>query len=321
MIVNIPRTITDPNYRYQMPLLQQVIEGKGINIRTNLINLSEVAKSLRVMPMYILKFMGYELGSQVNEKRNVCTINGELNHDDILKTLDKFIEKYVLCSNCGLPEMPLKVENNRLACKCNSCGAITAPDMKHKLSSYIIKNPPELTGEFGPEAQKQVETVGRDFSDVDRKKYEIRRKIAASSFEPLEEASQPVFQAIEEYLSLILPINDKYFYNSSQPEVVYKAVKRLRMENKHFDRIGYILFNHIFDKGILKQVETRGVLFEEVLKRHKMEELIPVEIILNLQVFLYVRFDSDNWAKQIPTILKNFNDQEIISVVRLEGSL
>ena len=107
--VNIPRTIEDPNYRYKMPLLQQRIEGKGMNIHTTLLNLKDVAKFLRISHEYILKFFAYELGVQTNEKNSDIWINGEISQLDVQKVLDKFIDKFILCSNCKLPEMYLEV--------------------------------------------------------------------------------------------------------------------------------------------------------------------------------------------------------------------
>lgn len=46
-----------------MPKIQFKIEGKGNGIRTNVINMFDIAKALRVNTDYPLKFMGIELGS------------------------------------------------------------------------------------------------------------------------------------------------------------------------------------------------------------------------------------------------------------------
>lgn len=64
-LVNIPRTVTDPNYRYKMPLLQQIKIGKGINERTQLLNLVEIAKCLYIEVQTITKYFSQALGTNV----------------------------------------------------------------------------------------------------------------------------------------------------------------------------------------------------------------------------------------------------------------
>lgn len=93
--LNIPSYIEDPNYRYKMPKMILKIEGKGNGIKTNIVNMQEVSKALRVPTEYPLKFMGFEYGSQIiyKEKGNDVTtiINGAFKEDQLQKSLDKFI--------------------------------------------------------------------------------------------------------------------------------------------------------------------------------------------------------------------------------------
>lgn len=94
-MVNIPRTIQDPNYRYQMPLLQQIKIGKGINERTKLLNLEEVAKKLYIEVHIIAKYFSQELGTNVNietdKKSNeiiTIEIKGVYSEEDTRNCLD-----------------------------------------------------------------------------------------------------------------------------------------------------------------------------------------------------------------------------------------
>jgi len=48
--LNIPSTITDPNYRYKMPKLAVVSQGSGGGVKTKLENIIDVAKALQVPP-------------------------------------------------------------------------------------------------------------------------------------------------------------------------------------------------------------------------------------------------------------------------------
>jgi translation initiation factor 5 len=67
-MLNIPSTVNDPNYRYQMPKMNLKIESKGNGIKTNIVNLNDVAKHLRTDEQYILKFFGFEKASQTTFK-------------------------------------------------------------------------------------------------------------------------------------------------------------------------------------------------------------------------------------------------------------
>ena len=59
--VNIPSTNTDPAYRYKMPKLVAKVEGKGNGIKTNIVNLKEIATAIHRPPEYVCKYFGTEL--------------------------------------------------------------------------------------------------------------------------------------------------------------------------------------------------------------------------------------------------------------------
>jgi translation initiation factor 5 len=60
----------------------------------------------------------------------------------MLKVLDKYIEKYILCPKCKLPEMHMLVVNNIINGKCDSCPFVGTLDNIHRLTAYILKKPP-----------------------------------------------------------------------------------------------------------------------------------------------------------------------------------
>jgi translation initiation factor 5 len=101
-MINIPRTKDDPSYRYKMPTLQTRIEGKGNGIKTKLLNLENVSRHLRISPGYPLRFVGAECCASVDVKVN--TVTGQFSTEAIAVIIDRFIEKYILCHRCGLPE-------------------------------------------------------------------------------------------------------------------------------------------------------------------------------------------------------------------------
>ena len=71
-----------------MPKMILKVEGKGNGIMTNVTNLDEVAKALRVPPSYPHKFFGTELGSLTKTKTGFI-VNGKHDTGTMEKTLDK----------------------------------------------------------------------------------------------------------------------------------------------------------------------------------------------------------------------------------------
>jgi translation initiation factor 5 len=143
--INIRRDVNDAFYRYKMPKLISKIEGKGNGIRTVVPNMSDIAKSLTRPPTYVTKFFGCELGAQVkcDDKTDRYIVNGAHDADKLQSLLDVFITKFVLCGSCKNPETDLVLKSGNIIKQCQACGQISEVDMRHKLTSYILKNPPK----------------------------------------------------------------------------------------------------------------------------------------------------------------------------------
>lgn len=164
-MLNIPSTVDDPNYRYKMPKLVSKIEGRGNGIRTKIVNMADIARSLKRPPAYPTKFFGCELGalSKWEDKEEKSIVNGAHQQNDLQRLMDKFIQMYVLCPNCELPEIDIIVKKERVSCKCNACGYIGALDNNHKITTYISKNPPGgLESTMGSKGKKERREKDKD---------------------------------------------------------------------------------------------------------------------------------------------------------------
>lgn len=148
-IVNIRRDVDDKFYRYRMPLLLTKIEGKGNGIKTVVPNMADVARALSRPPTYPTKFFGCELGAQTSsdDKNERYIVNGAHDASRLRELLDVFIDKFVLCRSCKNPETDLLIlksgRNEDVVRDCKACGERTDVDMKHKLVTFILKNPPK----------------------------------------------------------------------------------------------------------------------------------------------------------------------------------
>lgn len=160
-IVNIRRDVDDKFYRYRMPLLLTKIEGKGNGIKTVVPNMADVARALSRPPTYPTKFFGCELGAQTSsdDKNERYIVNGAHDASRLRELLDVFIDKFVLCRSCKNPETDLIIlksgRNEDVVRDCKACGERTDVDMKHKLVTFILKNPPK-----NPKKSKKGETNG-----------------------------------------------------------------------------------------------------------------------------------------------------------------
>ncbi|KAJ2860734.1 eukaryotic translation initiation factor 5 [Coemansia erecta] len=143
--VNIVRDNNDPFYRYQMPKMQGKIEGKGNGIKTVLPNIVDVARALSRPPSYPTKYFGTELGAQtkMDEKNEKYIVNGAHEVGKLQDALDGFIDRFVLCGSCMCPETDLLITRDQNIFKlCKACGKRSDVDMRHKLTTFILKNPP-----------------------------------------------------------------------------------------------------------------------------------------------------------------------------------
>ncbi|MBA0746011.1 hypothetical protein Gogos_008562 [Gossypium gossypioides] len=136
----------DAFYRYKMPKMITKIEGRGNGIKTNVVNMVEIAKALARPASYTTKYFGCELGAQskFDEKTGTSLVNGAHDTAKLAGLLENFIKKYVQCYGCGNPETEVVITKTQmLTLKCAACGFVSDVDMRDKLTTFILKNPPE----------------------------------------------------------------------------------------------------------------------------------------------------------------------------------
>lgn len=146
MSINICRDNHDPFYRYKMPPIQAKVEGRGNGIKTAVLNVADVARALNRPAPYLVKYFGFELGAQtsISVEKDRYLVNGVHEPAKLQDVLDGFINKFVLCGSCKNPETEIVITKDQdLVRDCKACGKRTPMDLRHKLSSFILKNPPE----------------------------------------------------------------------------------------------------------------------------------------------------------------------------------
>lgn len=335
--VNIPSSIEDLFYRYKMPRMQLKTEGKGNGIKTNIMNLYDVAKSLRVPAEYPLKFMGHDLGTQTiyKEKGNEITtvINGLFSEDAMRKSLDKFIEKYVICSKCKLPELILHVKKGIISGACNACGAKNELDNAHRLASFIVKNPPKNLSEVGntiddkanpKDAKEKGKKSGKSKKkdknkkdDSDEHNEEEKTEVKAEALHPevFDIASKKTFEDIESLRKVYEEIAkdcESFEESPEKPIKLLESINLLELNTRKQDQLFYMIFQAIFDVNIAKQIKKNSLLLTSLIEKLHIKKA-EIKVLINLEHFMLVQHKENSYEKYIPTILKFFYDEDLLS--------
>jgi translation initiation factor 5 len=181
----------DAFYRYKMPRMITKIEGRGNGIKTNIVNMVDIAKALARPASYTTKYFGCELGAQskFDAKAGIALVNGAHDTAKLAGLLEVFIKKYVQCYGCGNPETEILISKTQMiSLKCAACGFVSDVDMRDKLTTFILKNPPEQKkGGKGKKAMRRAEKErlkeGEAADEEMKKLNKDAKKKAASSKE------------------------------------------------------------------------------------------------------------------------------------------
>lgn len=179
------KAIDDPEYRYKMPRLVGKIEGRGNGIKTVITNCVDIASALHRSPAEVCKFFGCELAAQskYDPMTERAVVNGAFDSGLMQNHLNKYIELFVLCPSCRLPETKYKYKNQMIYHKCLACGSVELVDMKHKLTTFILKqkaaekrSKTKDSGEDKKKKRREKKESHEDASGDEEKKKKDKKK-------------------------------------------------------------------------------------------------------------------------------------------------
>lgn len=137
---------------------------------TRLTNLSSIADALSRDPEHLHSAIQRELGTAGQYSDGRARYNGSFTAQDFDAAISSYIEEYVICSECGLPDTRLVMENRNQMLRCEACGAFR-PVAKRKRSSQRT-NAPDV--EEGKTYEVKITGTGRKGDGVAEKgKYTI----------------------------------------------------------------------------------------------------------------------------------------------------
>jgi len=197
MSVNIGGDQNDKSYRYKMPRLQAKVEGRGNGIKTAIPNMVDIARALHTDVEYPTKFFGIELGAQskFDKKTDRAVVNGKHDAPVLQELLTKFIDMFILCPKCKLPELDWDVrqKSGLIKTDCRACGYNAPIKSVHKVISFILTHPP---------AKKKKGDKDKDDEEEndDKEKTEEKKETEAPQEEE-EEAPAPAGDENVEWFS------------------------------------------------------------------------------------------------------------------------
>ena len=101
---------------------------------TRFTNLGEIADVLSREDEHLHRFVQRELGTNGKFSDGSGRYNGNFSGSDFDATVDAYLEEYVRCSECGLPDTRLVREDRTPMLRCDACGAFR-PVTKRSTSS------------------------------------------------------------------------------------------------------------------------------------------------------------------------------------------
>jgi translation initiation factor 2 subunit 2 len=105
--------------RFEIPKVRGHIQGN----RTIISNFYQIATTLRRPPEHLLKFILKELATPGELKKQGVIIGSKIPASRINEKIEKYVELFVLCKECGKPDTKLSKEAGFLFLKCLACGA------------------------------------------------------------------------------------------------------------------------------------------------------------------------------------------------------
>jgi len=318
---NIGGDNQDLSYRYKMPRLVTKVEGRGNGIKTRLVNVADVGKALHRDPAYITKYFGCELGAQakINAKILEYIVNGAHDTSTFDSLLDSFIEKYVLCPKCKLPETDLTVKRGSIFATCNACGDSSQLDAKHRVDTYIIKNPPKEKDRVKVKAKKTVQkredelaqkaaTLSIKNNDEEEWATDVSDAAVEARINSADDAIAKFIQVEEEEPDTVEGKFEKIIFDPNlDVPTKYKQIRALQKTEK----IGNIqrtsmLFETLFSENILTAIAPNA----ELVKTFCSDARTHKTILASLEALLE---EKPALLKNICDILQGFYEFEFVS--------
>ncbi|MGM0590798.1 MAG: translation initiation factor IF-2 subunit beta [Halobacteriota archaeon] len=137
---------------------------------TRLTNLGEIADALARDPEHLHRAIQREFGTNGQYDDGRSRYNGNFSPSDFDAAISNYIDEYVTCSECGLPDTRLVQEDRTMMLRCEACGAFRP--VKKRTGKTRRTARPDV--EVGETYRVEITDTGRKGDGVaERGKYTI----------------------------------------------------------------------------------------------------------------------------------------------------
>ena len=104
--------------RFQMPTMDVLQEGKITVVR----NLDEILDKLNRPSDHLVPLLLREIGTAGSYEGGRLVLQAKVSEDNLQGRLEKYVQTYVICGECGRPDTHLVKEDRVTIVKCDACG-------------------------------------------------------------------------------------------------------------------------------------------------------------------------------------------------------
>jgi len=156
------------------------VTNEGKDNKTIIKNIATVCKTLNVPVQWVCKYLSFKMGTteDFHEDSQFLYINGIHDEPSLRKNLDKFINLYVTCTKCKVPELTYMFsgadETLEVNCKCRAC----SHQAKMNISDRQMKKIFNLVRPTGVHETMVDKTSDENKSLVKKEKEKVIAKIS-----------------------------------------------------------------------------------------------------------------------------------------------
>jgi len=118
--------ISSSSERFVVPKVTGHLEGN----KTVISNYFQIASILGRTPEHLLKFISRETAAKGEIKKQLLVFNTKIPSSKINEKIEQYVDRFVICKECGKPDTKLSKEGIVTFMRCQACGAKSAVNSK-----------------------------------------------------------------------------------------------------------------------------------------------------------------------------------------------